>query len=232
MKLGLTPPLAIAWALSLAACRVTNPDGYDTLREAAPEERVTATPGVMYGFAPRSWDLVDGRQISVELDRARVSSGMGLYAADIAFDVQLEGSAAVPPLRCETRPSGPRVPETRFGCWSEDESVEYWVGAGRECHDRNVNAARTLGRPECWEGTLRVGDVTYHVDFGHAGRGEWVIDRVTWTDANSAVVQAADLVAEMRVELYRDEALPEDQRDALALHAMALHQWVHVQSPS
>jgi len=209
----------------------TNPAGYDALVDQVSEERISGERGVMYGFAPVAYNLADGRQVVVDLDRDSLTSGRLLFAMDIGFEVGFATSSESPRLRCETRPNGPTDLEVRFGCWNADASIQYWVGIGEECSDRRLGAVETSQRPECWEGVLAVEDEMYTVAFGQFGRNEWVLNRVAWTDADGTIVQAANLVAKHSVQVHSAAELPEEHRDAITLHALALHQWIHLQDP-
>lgn len=204
--------------LLAVGCAVHHPAGYETLRAAAPEEAIEATPWVVHAAAPRSWDLPDGRRVRIE--------GTGeprLFRSRLAFTVAVEGAPHLS-LRCETDP--PDM-DSRFVCRSETLSaVSYAIAPGPGCSGQGSAALGTLRRPDCWRGTFRTGTETYEVAFGYLERRRWAVDRVSWVDGQGQPVQAADLVAELRVELYRAEGIDEVERDLLMLHALALHHWV------
>jgi len=219
-----TVPRAMGLMVAALAggCAVHHPPGYDTLRTTTPVEAVEATPWVPYAMAPHSWDLPDGRRVRIDRAEARAII-IGPRRLRLAFTIRVDGAPHLS-LRCRTDP--PDVP-SRFVCRSETlTAVSYAIAPGPGCSGQGTAALGTLRRPECWRGTLRTGTGTYEVTFAHLERRRWAIDRVSWTDAAGRPVQAADLVAELRIELHRAEGLEEVERDLLMLHALALHQWL------
>jgi hypothetical protein len=213
--------LVLLASTMVAGCAVHHPPGYETLQANAPEEVVEATPWVAYALAPRSWNLPDGRFARVERTEGPRASARG----PLEFTIRIEGAPHLS-LRCQTDP--PELP-TRFACWSESlTGVGFAIAPGPGCSGQGSAALGTLRRPDCWRGTLRTGTDTYRVAFAYLERRRWAIDRVSWVDSRGRPVQAADLVAELRVELHRSRDLEETERALLLLHALALHQWIQV----
>lgn len=217
------------FAFTLLGCAVTHPPDYEQLASEPPLV-AEATRGVMYGVAPWSWDLPDGRKILLDSERGSLVSGMGLYRLDAAFEVQFDGGGTR--LQCATQPEGPGLPSTRFGCWDEGGRTTFWFADGAACTARDIGAMETMTTPECWRGVLDIGGSQYRVAYAHTAKSKIVVDRVTWTDPEGRVVQAANIVAEGRVELFHPAALsvsPLDG-DTLVLHALALHRYSQLAS--
>ena len=208
-----------------AGCAVTHPPDYEQLADEEPAV-IQATRGVMYGIAPRSWDLPDGRKVVVESERASLVAGMGFYRVDAAFEIHVGGGG--PSLKCATDPAGPGLGETRFGCWDDAGQIAFEFASGEACTARNLQVARTMTTPSCWRGVLDVGGEAYEVAYAHLAKSKVVVDRVTWTDADGRVVQAADIVSGVRIELFG--AGPASDADVLVLHALALHRYGQILS--
>jgi hypothetical protein len=213
-------------ALPLIGCgTIDYAPGYKELTEQQTHQEIVPTPWKPFGMTPWSYDLPDGRQIIVDTERARVSSGLGFYRAELVFEIALEDTKLV----CATEPRGPDIPKTRFGCWSpgDAEDVTFWMAPDRDCPARHISFARTMKSPACWTGELTTPRSRYRVVYSHSSLGG-PVKMISWIDTSrEAIVQAVDSVIEMRMELYPAAERPEDEADILTLHAMALHYWHH-----
>ncbi|MBI2893580.1 MAG: hypothetical protein HYY06_08500 [Deltaproteobacteria bacterium] len=223
------------WACDLAlvcvmacGCGTIDPPGFSRLSRSEPMA-ITATPWRAYGFAPMMWDLPDGRRIRVRIDRALVTSGGDVRRADLAFDVALESASSI---RCETAPSGP-VSGTRFGCWSGDDDAafhRFWMARGSGCSSGSEILMETLTNPACWVGDLTTSGQRYVVRYGYLETSDAAIDRIAWVDSTDATVLAADLVSEMRIDLFPRSRSLASIDDSLLLQTVALHWWGHAAS--
>jgi len=194
---------------------------------------IGATPWVMYGFAPVSWDLPDGRVILIEVERCAIVSGMGLYTADIDFSAAFR-DAPGERIRCRTDPTGPGVPETRFGCWTEGDAaspLQFWIAPGEDCPARHVPVARTLTTPSCWNGELTTEGGPIALVHGYLKSTGSPVGYVSWVSQSGALL-AADIVVDQRILVYDVGAeLPDDLRQRLLLLTVALSWWEHASQP-
>lgn len=225
-------PLLTSLTLGAACVKVASPPGYEELKATHQPKVIQATPYKMYGIAPRSYDLPDKRQVTIKVDDYQKTSGMGMYRINMAYEIALGDRV----LSCATQPNGPNTPKTRFGCWSVDEQepVTLWLAPERACEDQDLGASQTLLRPECWQAVLTTPKQRYNVELGYVEGLESPVHYLSWTDARGAAVQAANSVAELRVELWQTTttSLDLEEQDRLTLSAMALHYWLHAQDPS
>lgn len=187
---------------------------------------IEATSGHMYGFAPLSWDLPDGEQIKIDVDRAGITSGLGLYHAEFAFTATLGGEQ----LRCESEPSGPDVPMTRFGCWSMGESkdVTFWLAPDEVCPARHVSHVSTLTTPGCWNGKLTMNGERASLHHGYLEATGSPVGYVSWTTEANELLLAANIVTGLQVRVYEPtRELPEQLKRRLLLLTVALSWWEH-----
>lgn len=220
--------------VALTGCAVSYPVGW--ARRAQTPELVTATPGVMYGRAPLSWDVADGDKIHIAVRDAAVTSGMGLYRQEIRFTATY---ASAPDVRivCETEPSGPDVPRTHFGCWSEPrdaEPIRLWMAPGADCRMRDGAVVDALTTPECWHGELAVRGQRLRLRHGHLQSTGSPVGYVSWVDDGDGMLLAADIVSEMRIELFDPQParpVAAELRRWLVLLTVALSWWEHAASP-
>lgn len=212
------------------ACTILVPPGYPLSDDREPTT-IYATPWVAFGTVPHSWDLPDGRQILFDVSRADLTFGFGLYRADIAFSVSLDGHR----LRCESEPSGPNVPKTRFGCWSGSPSsneLTFWLGKDQDCPARDAAHVKTLTTPECWDGELTFRGQRISMWHGILKNHGSPVGYVSWGLDPKHVLLSADIVGNMQVLLYGSESsVSPDLARNLILLTMALHQWEHQLSP-
>ncbi len=216
--------LLLVVSLTASACAIVRPPAWP---DPEPEPVViVATPGHMYGYAPLSWDLPTGEAITIGVDRAGVTSGLGMYEADIAFTAALGEEQ----LRCESEPAGPDVPATRFGCWSK--AVTFWLAPGRDCPARHAAHASTLTTPACWEGELTLDGQRARLHHGYVEATGAPVGYVSWTTEDGALLMAANIVSSMQVRIVDTaEALPEEARRRLTLLTVALSWWEHASRP-
>jgi hypothetical protein len=218
----------------LTSCAVSYPAGWEG-RAPSPEV-VTATPGVMYGQAPRRWDVAGGDKIEVDVRAAAVTSGAGLYREDIRFAIAY-ASAPGGRLVCETEPAGPDFPETRFGCWSEStasEPVRFWMAPDTGCRAVDSAALDTLTTPGCWRGELTVRGQRIQLRHGYLQATGSPVGYISWVDDRDGVLLAADIVREMSVRLFDPSAarpVSAELRRSLVLLTVALSWWEHATSP-
>lgn len=186
----------------------------------------------MYGAAPTSWDLPSGETILIAVDRASVTSGFGLYHAEIAFTASLPGEQ----IRCESEPAGPNVPRTRFGCWSTGpgtDDLSFWLAPGEDCPARNASHVSTLTTPSCWNGELTVNGARASLQHGYVESTGAPVGYVSWVSASNELLLAADIVTEMQVRLYEPpKELPAQVKRRLILLTVALSWWEHAARPS
>lgn len=216
--------LILVLCCATSACAIVRPPAWP---DPEPEPLVIeATPGHMYGYAPISWDVPTGETITIAVDRASVTSGLGLYHADIAFTAALDGEQ----LRCESEPAGPGVPSTRFGCWSE--GVTFWLAPGHDCPPRHAAHASTLTTPACWDGELTVDGQRTLLHHGYVEATGAPVGYVSWTTEAGELQLAADTVSSMQVRIYAaSKALSDRARRRLVLLTVALSWWEHAARP-
>lgn len=225
--LSTSRPLLLVALVALTSCTVVPPPGWPA--DAEPSSVITATPGVMYGFAPLSWDLPDGRVARVDVDRCRVGNGMGGRAVDMRFDIMVRGEPSSR-IQCQTDPMGPSVPETRFGCWTTETStprINFWMAPEMEC---DASQRQTLTRPSCWDGEVRSHDGRIALVHGYLESAGAPVGRVSWVSDRGPLL-AADIVVDQQVRLYDlDAEMSPELRDRLLLFTIALSWWEHAAS--
>lgn len=221
MRALLLPGLA-----ATLGCTVVTPPGWPVESDAEPSEVLSATPGVMYGFAPTSWDLPDGRQVAVEVDRCVVGSGVTRALTDVEFAVVF-GDSSAPGIRCRTNPAGDGIPQTRFGCWTEGDSGasgRFWLAPGAACEHGTVE---TSTRSECWSGELTSPDGPVALVHGYLENTGSPVGYLSWVSPQGPLL-AADIVTDQQIRLF-DLAgnLPAPAHDRLLLYTVALSFWEH-----
>lgn len=222
--------LLLAVPLLASACTVIRPPGWP----ASDQEPtvIQATSGRMYVTAPTSWDLPSGETILVAVDRASVTSGFGLYHAQIAFTASLDREQ----IRCESEPAGPSVPQTRFGCWSIGsgaDKLEFWLAPGEDCPARHMPYITTLTTPSCWNGELTMNGQRASLQHGYVESTGVPVGYVSWMSSANELLLAADIVTEAQVHIYEPKrALPDQVKRRLILLTVALSWWEHASQPS
>ncbi|MBN1771809.1 MAG: hypothetical protein JXB32_11140 [Deltaproteobacteria bacterium] len=220
MRIALLPCL-----VATLGCTVVTPPGWPVEPDAEPQV-LAATPWVMYGFAPTSWDLPDGRQIGIEVDRCVVGTGLARALTDVEFSVAFRDSPA-PGIRCRTDPTGEGVPETRFGCWTEGDaggSSRFWLAPGGGCA---YGAIETATRPHCWNGEFTGPDGPISLVHGYLEDTGSPVGYLSWVGPPGPVI-AADIVIDQQIRIHDLVGdLPAASRDRLLLHTVALSFWEH-----
>jgi hypothetical protein len=214
--------------IPLLACSVDHPPGWPDGQVAG--EAITATRGVMYSVAPRRWDVPGGEVIRVDVEAFEIVSGWGRAAAALRFSAAYVGDPD-PGIVCATEPTGPGVPETRFGCWSpaDPAALQLWLAPGADCPARQP--LRTLARPECWQGESVVHGRRIRLRHGHLRRNGWPVGNIAWVDEDGRALLAADIVREQQFHLYPGPAEPTpEQRRALVLLTVAFAWYEHATS--
>ncbi len=218
----------VASSLALGACAVVRPPGYPDSDDNA--VIVQATPGKPYGVAPTSWDLPNGERIRINVLRAAVTSGMGMYTADIAFTATMGPDE----IHCESEPTSPGIPPTRFGCWSirGSEKLTFWLAPGEDCPPKHIAHAKTLTTPACWHGEASVNGETTVLRHGYLKSTGSPVGYVSWLSATKEPLLAADIVLETSVRLYQPKRdLPAATRRNLTLLTIALAWWEDASRP-
>ncbi len=219
----------IASSLALCACSVVRPPGYPEHDEQG--VLVQATPGKSYGVAPTSWDLPNGERIRINVLRADVTSGMGMYAADIAFTAALGAET----IHCESEPTSAGIPPTRFGCWSigGSEKLTFWLAPGEDCPPKHVEHVKTLTTPACWHGQASVNGETMLLRHGYLKSTGSPVGYISWLSATNEPLLAADIVLETSVRLYEPKRdLTAALKRNLTLLTIALAWWEDASKPS
>lgn len=225
-------PLFVSLLLGSGCTKVISPPGYEELKATHKPQTLHASPFKPYGIMPSSYDLPDKRQLKIKVEHYHQTSGQGDSRVHMRYEVTLSDRA----IKCETHPQGPHTPAARFGCWSLDaqEPLMMWIASGSSCQSQDISASQTLLRPECWQGVITTSKQRYNIELGRLDGVNSPVHYVSWTDADGTAAQAANLVAELQVELWQTTtvALDRDEQDRLILSAMALHYWLHAQNPS
>jgi len=202
--------------LPLGGCAISYAPGYETLAEQHDVQYIKATPMRMFGGAPWSYDLPDKRQVEINVKETPTNT----------ISLHLDQTE----LECRWNPSGPNIPETRFGCWSPgSDHVSFWLAPDQGCSGRDLGLSRGFTSPNCWKGTLQTEHARYHVAYSHAGALEITVPVVTWSDIDSGTtVQGVDSVLTGTLELHASHQRDPRDADMLMLHAVALHYWFHI----
>lgn len=228
--IGLLPRVAAAALVVAGGCSVTYPKGWQTLHPSS--DVIQATRWKMYGVAPTSWDLPDGGQVRIDLKKYLLTPSRGATTAQ----PELIFTAAYPDhpelrVHCQTEPSGPPAPESRFGCWSDadnGQSLQFWLAPGKDCVAWDI--PRILTRPECWQGELTVDEHRIALQRGYVTRSGAPVDYIGWLDSEGEVLLGACFVLESQIRLYEPQtpaALSDRLRKQLILMTVALSYWSH-----
>lgn len=208
--------LCLAGTLGLGACTVVHPTGWN-LTESSEPMRLTATPGVMYGWAPLSYDLPDGRRIRVEVDRIRRAIN---GATNVRFSLGFEGEPRQ--LHCATEPTGPGLESSRFGCW--DAKGTTTLSIAPECASRNPGVAMRDAR--CWEGHLTRQGERIELRRAHFARSGVPVGRIAWVGDHGPLL-AANIQVDLRMDLWVSEPTEPALHDDLILFTVAIAWWEH-----
>lgn len=191
-------------------------------REKLRSERVAATPGVMFGAAPTSFDSSVGKIAieTLEVDQKNAFSSafsrvsrltlVGAQTADITCVHERIGSAYPPGFDF--------AEAAAFACRGVVESSAFTLAVDRGCYDGFVTIDGSE-RHRLTRGKVRVLGV------------DAASNEVSLLDARGAMVAAFDLVPSMTFEVFFGElAQPKPSRAALIMAAAALHDWTTLAS--
>jgi len=213
---------------ALCGCSLAYPPGWD--ERVRPGEVIRPTPGVMFGMAPRSWDLPSGERIVISVERASLLRGIGLYRADLDFTATYAGTAES--IRCKSEPSGPGVPRTRFGCWSagRTDDLRFWLAPDEDCPARPVAHVRTLTSPRCWRGHLTADGEGVELRHGYLVSTGSPVGYLSWSTHDHHPLLAADIVGGTVTvfDVRRGAPLTARARRSLVLVTLALRWWEQV----
>lgn len=207
-------------AMMPVGCTVVDPPGWPEERRPQPTRRIVATPGVMYGFAPLSWDLPDGRTVAVDVDELRLPPLA--RTADVEFAVAyVDGPGHA--LRCST--DFAPLEEGWFRCTGADgqgRPITFRLGPGERCELSIAGHMRTYATPACWRGSLTTVDGTFALERGYFENNGVIVGYVSWVDDEGPVF-AANLVSEMQIALHDGGRPRHPADDSLVLTTVALH---------
>lgn len=215
--LAITPVSAVL--VALLGC-VQRPPGWP--EGQVDEEVVSAVRSWAPSPAPLRWATAGGPEIRVEVADFTVVPPWGAFTADVHFSARYAddpGSA----LECATTPTGPDVPETRFGCWSRADpaALHFWLAPGAGCDLRQ--AFKTTKRRECWQGEVTVQGQRLQLRHGALRRLGWPVQLLAWVDEREQALLVADNRRWGEVHLYAGPvAPPPGLRRALVLLTVAL----------
>lgn len=201
-------------AASLLGCATVPPPGFDG-RASLESVQVVATPGVMYGSAPRSWQAPGG-DVKVTIEQAVVAAGLGLYLSELAYAVGF-AARGEPPLRCRSSTSSAEL----LVCDGSRHDVHLRLGPG-------CRYPRDLAEPACGHATLDVGPRRLQLHEGHVRRLGTPSGQLGLVDESGTLVAAADIVAESFIDMWlpAEPAAPVEREVALLVF-VAYHQWRH-----
>lgn len=217
--------------LLLTACTVVNPAGWEARAKDPTTVTFRRAQGAVVQSASEEWP--GGRIVDIEVRRIQLTHGL-IYKADIEFSLAYR-DAPNEEIHCRHEPSGPGVPETRFGCWASTNTtqpLEFWLAPNLECSSRNLGMARTLLRAECWTGTLSMGERNINLEHGHLKRAGSPIGRISWVSPKGAPVLVADMVQNRQLKVYdTSTTISDDVKQPLILLSIALSLYERASQP-
>jgi len=217
----------VAIAAASQGCTLIEPAGWPQERRPTPTRKIAATPGVMYGYVPLSWDLENGRTVAIDVDELRLPPLA--RTADVAFSVAYVDDPARR-LDCSSELAPPEDGWFRCeGPGTNGQSVRFRLGPGQRCELSVAEHYRTLTNPACWRGTLDTGAHHFMLDRGHFERNGVVVGYVSWLEGQSPVL-AANIVAELQIQLHDKTPQPHPADEDLVLATIALHWFEHATS--
>lgn len=205
---------ALVAASLLGGCATVPPPGFEA-RASLDPVKLVATPGVMYGSAPRSWQAPGG-DVEVALEQAVVAAGLGLYLSALAYTVA-PSAQGEPPLRCRASTSSTEL----LACDGSRHDVHLRLGPG-------CRYPRDLTEPACGHATLQVGSRRLQLHEGHVRRLGTPSGQLGLVDEHGTLVAAADIVAKSVIDTWlpAEPAAPVEREVALLVF-VAYHQWRH-----
>jgi hypothetical protein len=178
----------------------------------------------MYGYAPLSWDLSDGRIVAVDVRKLRLPPTV--RAAEVAFSVAYRDDPAHR-LDCVSTPAS--VVEGWFRCAGTDgEGRRMWfrLGPGHACEMSVAKHIETYTTPGCWRGVAELAGGDVSLARGHFERNGMIVGYVSWVDTHGPVF-AANLVGEQMIQLHDVAETPSPHDADLVLQTIALHWFEH-----
>lgn len=204
----------------MVGCTLIEPPGWPAQRRGAATRRVVATPGVMYGYAPLSWELPDGRTLAVDVDELRLVPAA--RTSEVAFSMAFVDDPSHQ-IRC-TSSLAPRD-QGWFRCAGTDaagQPIRFRLGPGQDCEMSMARHTELYTTPSCWRGVVELGRGTLQLERGYYTRSGIVVGYISWTD-NGTPVLAASIVNELQVQIYDGPGSPGESDDDLMLVTLALH---------
>jgi hypothetical protein len=210
--------LLILASLSALSCSTVPPTRFAE-RAALQHVSVEAKPWVMYGAAPVRWLVPEG-ELVIDVHEATAVAIVGTYSLALAYTVTLE-SGSEPGLRCDASSDKSHL----LACHGPND-VELELGGGCRYPD-------DLLSPPCRRAVLHVAGQRFHVEEGWVETLGVPSGELSIVDRDGDLVAAANIVSEMRFDVWVPpaRAKPFDRRLALMVIA-AYHQWEHRKDPS
>lgn len=228
---NLAHPFAALGTLGLlplcAACTVVEPLGWPAERRPAPTRKIVATPGVVYGYAPLSWDLSDGRTVVVDVDELRMPPLA--RAAELDFTVGYRDDPGHA-IRCATGlDPGAKGWFRCTGVDAQGQPVTFTMGVDADCElsvTRHMQTYKTLA---CWEGEAQLSSGAVQLDRGYFERNGIAVGYVSWV-RDGQPIYAANIVGELSISVYDGAGSHHPDDEELALLTIALHWFEHASS--
>lgn len=174
----------------------------------------------MYGYAPLSWDLPDGRTIVVDVDELQLPPLA--RAAEATFTVGYR-DAPGHAVRCSSG-LAPGA-EGWFRCWgvdARDQPIHFDLGAGNDCELSVARHIDTYTTPACWKGRARVAGTEIQLDRGYFERSGMIVGYASWVDGTQPLF-AANIVGEQQIQLHDGPSALHPADADLLLLTVALH---------
>lgn len=224
MSRTLSLPLVLLMVLG-TGCQLYRPSGWPEQRRAPASREIVATPGVMYGYAPLSWDLPDGRTVVIDVDELRVPPTS--RTAEATFSVTYLDSPRHQ-LRCTSALAPPEDGWFRCsGTGADGQLIALRLGTEGSCELSVARQIQTYASPACWRGVADLPGGQLELDRGHFVRSGVVVGYVSWLDASSGPYFAADIVVDQRIRIYDVDRPPHEADADLVLMTVALHWFEH-----
>ena len=199
---------------------LVEPPGWPARPRHDATRQIVATPGVMYGHAPLSWDLPDGRSVAVDVDELRLVPAA--RTPEVAFSMAFVDD---PDHRVACSSSLAAPEQGWFRCVGTDakgRATRFRLGPDQDCEMSVARHIETYTTPGCWRGELEVEGGRFALERGHYQRSGLAVGYVSWTD-EGAPVFAANIVSELQVQLYDGPQAASASDDELLLTTLALH---------
>lgn len=176
----------------------------------------------MFGYAPLSWDLPDGRTAVVRVDELR---NPALRDPRTRFTVAYQDD---PTHAVQCSSGGVSDGEGWFRCTgagADEQPLRFVLGRRQSC------TRSSLTDVECWRGDARLGATELKLDRGYLEQSGVVVGYVSWLESRQPVF-AANLVVDTGIDIHdRGDELHERDADLLLL-TVALHWFEHASTGS